>query len=81
MTTQQFDFESLTLEEVETIELISGSSIDELMDEGKPKGKGLKAIVFVANKRTNPNYTLDEAGKVSLKEAQKIFVVSDDPKE
>lgn len=82
MTTQNtFDFESLTLEEVETIELLTGSSIDELMDAGKPKGKALKAIIFIANKRTNPNFTLEDAGKISLKDAQNIFVESNDPKE
>jgi len=75
-----FDFESLTLDEVETIELISGSSIDELMAEGKPKGKALKAIIFVAKKRENPNFTLEDAGKHSLKDAQRIFEV-EDPKE
>jgi len=81
MTTQKFDFESLTLEEVETIELISGSSIDQLMESGQPKGKALKAIVFVAEKRKNPEFTLEQAGKVSLKDAQNVFVDVDDPKE
>lgn len=81
MTTQKFDFESLTLEEVEQIELISGSSIDELMEQGKPKGKALKAIIFIANKRIDPNFTLEDAGKVSLKDAQNVFISGDDPKE
>jgi len=81
MTTQKFDFESLTLEEVETIELISGSSIDQLMETGMPKGKALKAIIFVIEKRKNPEFTLEQAGKVSLKDAQNVFVDVDDPKE
>ena len=38
MTTNVFDFESLTLNEVEQIELITGASIDQLMDAGQPKG-------------------------------------------
>lgn len=80
MTTNTFDFESLTLDEVETIELISGSSIDELMASGKPKGKALKAIIFIAKKRENPNFTIEDAGKYSLKDAQSIFEV-EDPKE
>jgi hypothetical protein len=30
MTTNSFDFESLTLDEVETIELLTGASIDQI---------------------------------------------------
>ena len=81
MTTQPFDFESLTLDEVETIELITGSSIDTLMQQEKPKGKALKALIYVGKKRTNPNFTLEDAGKVSLKDAQTIFLDESDPKE
>ena len=81
MTTQKFDFESLTLEEVETIELISGLSIDGLMEIGQPKGKALKAIIYIANKRKNPDFTLEDAGKVSLKDAQNVFLEVEDPKE
>ena len=81
MTTERFDFESLTLDEVETIELISGSSINELMEDNKPMGKALKAIIYVANKRTNPNFTIEDAGKISLKDAQNVFLEVDDPKE
>jgi hypothetical protein len=82
MTEQaKFDFESLTLTEVETIELITGSSIDQLMDAGQPKGKALKAIIFVIKKRKDPNYTLEQAGSIPLREAQEAFLGSDDPKE
>jgi hypothetical protein len=83
MTTNEtkFDFESLTLEEVEQIELIAGTSIDQLMEVGSPKGKALKAIIFVIKKRTDPNFTLEQAGKIPLKEAQEAFLEDSDPKE
>lgn len=81
MTTQNFDFESLTLNEVEQIELITGSSIDQLMDAGSPKGKALKAIIFIVKKRTDPSFTLEQAGEVSMTEANSFFVSADDPKE
>jgi hypothetical protein len=81
MTTQNFDFESLTLNEVEQIELITGSSIDQLMDAGSPKGKALKAIIFIVKKRTDPSFTLEQAGEVSMVEANSFFVSADDPKE
>jgi hypothetical protein len=81
MTTTAFDFESLTLNEVEQIELITGSSIDQLMDAGKPKGKAMKAIIFIMNKRIDPNYTLEQAGNLSMTEANAMFVSESDPKE
>jgi hypothetical protein len=64
-----FDFESLTLEEVELIENLTNSSIDEAFGNGKPKGKALSAFVWVVLKRDNPNYKMEDAKKVSLKDA------------
>ncbi|CAB4142579.1 hypothetical protein UFOVP437_23 [uncultured Caudovirales phage] len=65
----KFDFESLTLEEVELIENLTNSSIDEAFGNGKPKGKALAAFVWVVLKRDNPNYKMEEAKKLSLKDA------------
>jgi hypothetical protein len=81
MTTNIFDFESLTLDEVEQIELICGTSIDQILDAGQPKGKTLKAIIFVMKKREDPSFTLEQAGKISMKDANDLFVSVDDPKE
>jgi hypothetical protein len=64
-----FDFESLTLEEVEIIENLTNTSIDEAFGSGKPKGKALSAFVWVVRKRTDPNYKMEDAKKLSLKEA------------
>lgn len=82
MTTNvTFDFESLTLDEVEQIELITGSSIDQILDAGHAKGKALKAIIFIMKKREDPNFTIEQAGKIPLTEANKLFVGESDPKE
>jgi hypothetical protein len=81
MTTNAFDFESLTLNEVEQIELITGSSIDQLMDAGQAKGKAMKAIIFVMKKRIDPNFTLEQAGNLSMTEANALFAGENDPKE
>ena len=84
MTTNEvtkFDFESLTLDEVEQIELIAGTSIDQLMDTGAPKGKALNAIIYIIKKRQDPNFTLEMAGKIPLKDAQNAFLGESDPKE
>jgi hypothetical protein len=76
-----FDFESLTLEEVEIIENLVGASIDDVFGNGKPKAKALKAFVWVINKRTNPNYTMEEAQKVSLKDSLALIQGDDEKKE
>lgn len=81
MTNQTFDFESLTLNEVEQIELITGNSIDQLLDAGQAKGKAMKAIIFIMKKRTNPDFTLEEAGQISMTEANSLFAGESDPKE
>ena len=65
----EFDFESLTLEEVETIENLIGLSIDEAFGNGKPKGKALKVFTWIMKKRTNPSFTIEEASKLSLRDA------------
>jgi hypothetical protein len=65
----EFDFESLTLEEVELIENLTNSSIDEAFGNGKPKGKALSAFVWVILKRSNPNYKMEDAKKITLKQA------------
>ena len=77
----KFDFESLTLEEVELIENLTNSSIDEAFDNGKPKGKALSAFVWVVTKRTNPNYKMEDAKKLSLKDALELIKGDEQKKE
>ncbi|MFY9238375.1 MAG: hypothetical protein WAO78_05790 [Roseovarius sp.] len=64
-----FDFESLTLEEVELIENLVGESIDQAFGDGKPKGKALKVFTWIVIKRTNPKFTIEEASKYTLNQA------------
>jgi hypothetical protein len=77
----QFDFDSLTLEEVELIENLTNSSIDEAFANGKPKGKALSAFVWVVKKRENPNYKMEDAKKLSLKEALGLIKGDEEKKE
>jgi hypothetical protein len=77
----KFDFESLTLEEVELIENLTNSSIDEAFENGKPKGKALSAFVWVVLKRDNPSYKMEDAKKLSLKEALDMIKGDDSKKE
>jgi hypothetical protein len=77
----QFDFESLTLEEVELIENLTNSSIDEAFGNGKPKGKALSAFVWVILKRSNPNYKMEDAKKITLKQALGMIKGDEEKKE
>ncbi len=82
MTTEKFDFDSLTLEEVETIESITGVSIEQIMDEGQLRGKTLKVICWIVMKRKDPAFTIEQAAKFTFKQALDLFGgVEDDPKE
>lgn len=69
------NFETLTLDEIETIENITGVSIDSLADEGTPKGKNLKAIIYVMKKREDASFTIEQAGKYSFADALALFEV------
>jgi hypothetical protein len=72
---------SLTLDEVETIENLSGTPLDELLTVGKLKGKALKAVIWVAKRREDANFKMEDAGKVTFAEALKLFEVdASDPK-
>jgi len=76
-----FDFESLTLQEVEIIENLTNSSIDEAFSNGKPKGKALSAFVWVVMKRNNPGYKMEDAKNISLKEALAMIKGDEEKKE
>jgi hypothetical protein len=76
------DFEAMTLSEVEEIELLTGRSIETIMNEDAPRGRALKAIIWVLKKRQDPSFTLEQAGKLSLKDAAQLFQGDEaDPKD
>lgn len=80
MATRTSVFDGLTLEEVEQIEQLTSTPIDAIMDEDKLKGRALKVIYFIAKKRTDPDFTIEQAGKVSLPDAYKLVRGEVDPK-
>lgn len=75
------DFDTMTLNEIEQIELLTGRSIDSIMDEGAPRGRVFKAIIFVFKKRTDPDFTFEQAGEFSMEQATALFSGDDDPKD
>ena len=76
-----FDFESLTLGEVEIIENLIGESIDQAFATGKPKGKALKSFIWVVMKRDNPKFTIEEASKFTLTQALALVQGDEEKKE
>ena len=64
------DFDSLTLNEIETLEEMTGVSIDaigkRLAGDDQPKAKVMKALAFVASRRENPDVTVEEIGQIKL---------------
>jgi len=75
------DFDTMTLNEIEQIELLTGRSIDSIMDDGAPRGRVFKAIIFVFKKRTNPDFTFEQAGEFSMEQATALFSGDEDPKD
>ena len=72
-------FDELTLGEIEEIELLLNTGIDDAFADGKPKGRALRAFVFIAKRRENPNYKFEDTANVSQAEAL-AFVTGKDPK-
>jgi hypothetical protein len=74
------NFEDLTLEEIEELELLIGKGIDAAFESKQPKGRALRAFVFIAKKRENPNFKFEDTAKITQAEATK-FLSGDDPKD
>lgn len=74
------DMNALTLGEIAQIEEISGQSISVMGDDAAPKAKLMAAMVFIAKRREEPTYTLQQAEAMSMEEFDALFDVGDDPK-
>lgn len=62
-------FDELTLGEVEEIELMLDGSIEEAFADGKPKGRALRVIYFIAKRKEDPSFKFEDTKNVSQKEA------------
>lgn len=78
------NWDDLNLEEIETLEELTGEMIDKIMTIKVPKGKLLRALVYVITKRTNPAYTYAETAKLTLDQGLDLVAGTEDeadPKE
>lgn len=71
--------EDLTLGEVEEIENYAGLPLASLGDSDKPSGALMVAIAWVAKRKEDPSFTLQQAKMLTSKELNNILG-ADDPK-
>lgn len=58
------DRNSMTIGEIAAAEALAGVPIDYSTDPDKPKGLIMQAIACIVQKRTNPDFTFDDAADV-----------------
>jgi hypothetical protein len=77
------DYSDLTLGEIETIEELTGKTLDDIIEVKTPRGRLMRALVFVITKRGNPSYTFEETGKLTLEQGLTALGTGEDndPKE
>lgn len=74
------NIEEITLAEMAEIEKKANAPIAWLSDDDKPKATLLQALNWVVQKRTNQNFTFEDAGKTPLNEINKLLEISDELK-
>lgn len=71
----------LTMDEIETLEQLTGKEINELFGSGSLSAKATKLMVWLLMKRRNPEVNIAEAGKLTLTQsAEYIKDFVDNPK-
>lgn len=66
MTKLSINPDDLTLEELEVLEETLGTGIDGAFADGKPKAKAMRVIIWLMKRREDPDFTLEDAGKLRL---------------
>ena len=64
--TLEFNLDDLTIAEICEIEELTGQPFDAMNDPTKPKGKMLQAMAFISKRRSNPDFTFEEAGAIKI---------------
>ena len=65
------DIDSLSIEEIETIEEIIDAPLDSLAKPGVRRGKMLRAMAVVIKRRTDPTFSIEDAGRLRISIKQK----------
>ena len=56
----------LKIREIAAIEEMLGGPIDEAFGAGKPKARALQAIACIVKQRTDPTFTFEQAGELTI---------------
>lgn len=73
----EFDLDAIqdfTLDEIDEIEQIAGQPFDSLTNPDIPKARLMKALAFVATRRTDPDFTIEDAGRLRIRVADSTGV-------
>jgi len=62
------DINELTIDDVVDLEEAVGRPIQDILGDraSAPQGKTLKALIWIVQRKDNPDFTLDDAGKVNF---------------
>lgn len=60
------DLNDLTIAEIEQIEEIIDAPFDAAFAPGMKRGKVLRALAFVAKRREDPTFTVEQAGRLRI---------------
>lgn len=64
--TLDLKLESLTIDEIDAIEEITGQPLDALNKPGSRRAPMLKAMAFVVMKRKHPEFSIEDAGALRI---------------
>lgn len=64
--TFKVDMQELTINDIETIEEMTGMPIDKIGDADQPKGKLMRALAFISARKTDPTATPESVGDLVL---------------
>lgn len=67
------DIQNLTMGEITQIENLSGKAFADMSDESAQKGALLTALAFVIKKRTDPNFTFQDAQKLTMADIEDML--------
>lgn len=62
------NLDDLTVGEIEELEDLTDMPLDALSKEGTKRGKFMRALAYISVRRTNPDFTWEEAGSIKVRD-------------
>jgi hypothetical protein len=69
MSNEKTIIDVITLDEIEQLEQLTGKDVNELFAGGKFSGRALKSLVWILQKRTNPDAKIENSGSLTFTDA------------